>query len=238
MSVIRDVHLTLAREQVLLRLERGWLRPVPKIRDLVGELLETVPDMLEPSFVYAVRPANRHNAEASLTALSEKDAGVSVPVGLRSATQLVLVIGTIGPRLEKKAAEYFAQKEPMRAIVLDRIGNVAVGLLQQRAYEYLKGKIVPPGNEVTNLLKPGGQCWPISAQRRIFQLVSPEQIGVSLTSGAVMFPCKSVSMAIGIGTRMVIQTPNELCARCNMGRGCTFKARAVEIRSGDTAEVL
>lgn len=217
MGVIRDLQLPLEREQVLLFLGRGKLKPLPKIRDLVGELLEIVPDLLEPSFVYAVSSANKNNA-----------AGLLVPVGLRSAAQLVFVVGTIGPRLEKKATEYFTRQEPMRAIVLDNIGNAAINLLQQQAYQYLTSEI-SPGDAVTNLLKPGGQCWPISAQWPIFQLVSPGQIGVSLTSEAVMCPGKSFSMAVGIGHEMVSRTPNELCAGCEMGLGCTFRERR-EIR--------
>lgn len=225
-GVIRDIRLSLEEESVLLHLVRDGFKPVPKIRNLVSELLAILPDVIAPSFVYAVRSANGQHAQGTLKALETDDARLLSPVGLRSATQLVFAVATIGPRLENKATEYFAGKEVMRAIVLDRIGNVAVNLLQQRAYHYLKSEIVPPGDEATNLLKPGGQCWPILAQRPIFHLLSPERIGVTLTSGSVMLPGKSTSMAFGIGAKLAIQMPDGLCASCKMGHGCTFRVGA------------
>lgn len=227
MPVICDIRLTLNRGQVLLGRGMGsGLGRQPKTSALLGELLEIVPGLLEPSFVYAVLPIDGQSGKQPSPPRGAKVAGITIPMELLPATEIVFVVGTIGPRLEEKAAAYFAQKEPLRGVVLDGIGSAAVGLLQQEAWKYLQREVVSPGLEISSPIKPGGQCWPLSDQGHIFRLLSPGQIGVSLTSGGVMFPRKSVSMAIGIGAKMPTWTPNEECARCNMGRGCPYRARA------------
>ncbi|MBI4216331.1 MAG: hypothetical protein HY687_02935 [Chloroflexi bacterium] len=227
MPVIRDIRLTLDREQALLGRGMGsGLRRLPKASALLAELLEMVPELLEPSFAYAVLPLDGQSGPQPSPPHGAKVVGITIPVELLSATEIAFVVGTIGPRLEERAVEYFAQKEPLRGVVLDGLGSAAVGLLQQEARKYLQREVGSPGLEISSPIKPGGQCWPLSDQWPIFRLLSPEQIGVSLTSGGVMSPRKSVSMAVGIGAKMPTWTPNEVCARCNMGRGCPYRARA------------
>ncbi len=51
-------------------------------------------------------------------------------------------------------------------------------------------------------LSPGMPGFAILEQWQVFQLVSAEEIGVSLTSSGIMVPRKSVSMVIGIGPQM------------------------------------
>ncbi|MEE8414088.1 MAG: hypothetical protein V3R96_06010 [Dehalococcoidales bacterium] len=230
MTVIRNLDLPLDREQILLRLERGGFRPVPRIINLAEKLLEIFSGLVEPSFVYEVIPGKGHNSK-------KVPISIPLPVGLRPASQIALVVATIGPGLEKKVAECFAQKEATRALILDRIGNTAVGLLQKRAFEFIKDEVVPPGFMAANPLKPGGLCWHISAQQSIFKLVSPEQIGVSLSSGATMLPRKSGSMAIGISAGGVDGTPPAVCTRCKMGRGCAFRTQTVDSKNGEIVGV-
>lgn len=218
MTVIRDVKLNIEKEQVNLRLGRVGVRPVPHMLKLVDELLKMLPELMEPAFVYEVTKANGNHGKGTT-------ASVTVPVGLQSATRLAFAVSTIGPGVEEQVSKYFAQKDALRALMLDHIGSIAARSLQQQAFEFIRNKEVLPGDKATNPLKPGGLCWHISAQRRIFELVSPQQIGVSLSSGAVMFPRKSGSMAIGIGPEAVAATPETICARCNLKEGCNFMGR-------------
>ena len=226
MPVIRDISLALDMERVLRCQgigERSNLQP--QSRDLLTELLAIVNDshLLEPAITYELHPI----AETQHNQLHLENGtvlhGTLLPSLLTSATVLAVAVCTIGPRLEEKVAYYFASNEPFRGLMLDGIGSAAVEALSQEACRFVEREAASYGYRASGSLNPGVPGWPISDQWHLFQLAPAEQIGIHLTSLAVMVPRKSMSMAIGMGPTLSPWKKASVCAHCNLKETCLYK---------------
>lgn len=229
MPVIRDIPITLDMERVLRYQgigERSNLQP--QSMDLLAELLAIVNDshLLEPAIAYELHPINKMQHNQLRLENGAVLHGTLLPSLLTSARELAAVVCTIGPRLEEKVAYYFASNEPLRGLMLDGIGSAAVEALSQEACRFVEREAASYGYRASGPLNPGMSGWPISDQWHLFRLAPAEQIGIRLTSLAVMVPRKSMSMVIGMGAELPAWKQGEACSRCNLKETCPYKVHA------------
>ncbi len=232
MSIIRDVSVTLDAGEALRRQGMGKMSDRTEVRPqfmaLSHELLAAVDHLhlLEPTIAYELHPI----AEVRHDLLKLEDDtmlyGPLLPSLLASARELAAAVCTIGPRLEEKVADYFAQSDPLRAMLLDGIGSAAVDVLVEEVCQIIRREAASRGYASSSPLAPGMRGFPMSEQWRLFQLVPAEQIGVRLTSAAMMVPRKSVSMVIGLGPAMPTWTQLEKCDHCSMKDTCRYRVYA------------
>jgi hypothetical protein len=149
-----------------------------------------------------------------------------LPSVLREAKELVVVVCTIGPRLEEEVTECFNKKEPLRGLLLDGIGSAAVDSLTQEVCKLMMREASSRGYQASSPLSPGMPGFPITEQWQMLNLVPAGEIGVSLTPIGMMMPRKSISMVIGMGSEMPTWTQAEVCARCNLRKTCPYKIHA------------
>ena len=227
MPVLRDVPLTLTIDQVLRREGAGGRSKFrrPEMKSLLGEMLASIEELhlLEPAIAYelhAITEVNRHRLCLEGGAVLH---GWLLPSVLKSARELAVVVCTIGPKLEKKVTDYSAQKALLQAFLLDGIGSAAVDALVQKACHFMRHEALSRNYQASSPLNPGMPGLPISEQCQLFQLVPAGQIGVHLTSSAMMAPRKSVSMIMGIGPDMPTWTQEEVCKRCTVNKACPYR---------------
>jgi len=224
MPVIRDISLNLDMERVLRCQGLGKQAKLkPQNIVLLNELLASVNHLLQPAIAYALYSI----AEIQHNQLHLENRtilhGSLLPSLLTSARELAVALCTIGPRLEEKVADYFDRNEPLRGLMLDGIGSAAVDALAQEACQFIEREAAPRGYKVSIPLNPGMSGWPIRNQWALFQLVPAQQIGMHLTSRAVMVPRKSISMVIGMGPELPTRAQEPVCARCHLKETCSYR---------------
>lgn len=222
MPTIRNVPLMLNTQQVLRRMGTTATRAKPQILDVLCQLLATAETFLKPAFVYALHGIDRvHHDELRLkdgiVLHSSRLASV-----MSSAQKLAAAVGTIGPALEEKVTAYFARNDPLRAVILDGIGNAAVDALSRETCRFIKHEVSALGLKTSSPLSPGMHDWSVYEQRQLLQLVPAEEIGVGLTPPAAMTPRKSFSMVVGVGVEMPSWTKAEVCRLCSMKETCRY----------------
>jgi hypothetical protein len=230
MPVIRDIPLSLKTREVLRRQGfRGQSKVRPEIKSLILELLASIKKahLLEPAIAYKIYTIT----EMSQMQLSLEGNlvvhGPLLPSLLPGAKELAVVVGTIGPRLEKQATDYFERDEPLRGLLLDGIGSTAVDSLTQEVCKFMAGEASSRGYQASRPISPGMPCGlPITEQGQLLKLAPAPEIGVSLTTSGVMVPRKSASMVIGIGQQMPTQSRAEVCARCGFRETCLYRISA------------
>lgn len=229
MPIVCDVPLTMDMEQVLRRQGiRDQIKIQPQIVAVLHELLAAIDylHLLEPAIAYELYPISEaRHAQLCLGGGAVLRGGL-LPSLLASALELAIAICTIGPRLEEKVADYFAQNELLRAILLSGIGSAAVDALAQEACQLIQREGATRGYDASSPLSPGMPGFPLSQQRQLFRLAPAEQIGVCLNSSAMMVPGKSMSMVIGLGLGMPIWTQAEVCEHCSLKDTCHYKVHA------------
>jgi hypothetical protein len=224
-TIIRDTHINLKSENVFRR--EGLSQPGSskvKIISLIEELLLLIKDdhLLETAIVYETQPIigiNRHRLVLKNVTLNSPLFARMIP----DAKELAVVCCTIGPKLENVVTEYLGKNEALRGMLLDGIGNAAIDTLAQEACRNIAEVALTYGFQTSSPLSPGTSYFPITEQKKIFHLISSEQIGLKLSPAGMMVPRKSISMIIGIGPMMKVWTQAEVCANCNLARTCLYR---------------
>ncbi len=205
MPIIYDIPLSLEINNVL---RRQGIRNRSRLRDemntLIHELIDSAENdsSLEPAIAYEIYPITNIDRERLYLKGNTALNGSLFSSVLSPAKELAIAVGTIGPKLEGKVTDYFANNEPVKGLLLDGIGSAAVDTLIQDACKLIAHEASTRGYQAGSPLSPGMQGFPLSEQWQMFRLVPAEQIGVSLTTSGVMVPRKSVSLVIGFGPQM------------------------------------
>ena len=229
MPIIRDIPLSLKTREVLRREGfREYSKIRPEIKSLILELLAGVKNahLLEPAMAYEIY---------SITGMSHRQLslegnlvvrGPLLPSLLPEAKELAIVVGTIGPKLEKQATDYFNRDEPLRGMLLDGIGSAAVDSLTEEVCKFMAGEASSRGYQASSPINPGMPGLPITEQWQLLEMVPAREIGVSLTSSGIMVPRKSASVVFGIGPQMKTWTRAEVCAHCSLRTSCLYRIHA------------
>jgi hypothetical protein len=226
MPVIRDIPLSLKTREVLRRQGLGGGAKVrPEIKILIQEILASVKKnrLLEPAVAYEYYTVNSMNGSQISLDSGEAINGPLIPAIFPESKELAVILCTIGPRLEKQVTDYSKSKEAMRGMILDGIGSTAVDMMTLEVLRRLTGEVSSRGYEISSPVNPGMPGFPLTEQWNLLGLVNADEISVSLTASGVLVPRKSVSMVIGIGSRMTRWTPAQVCARCSLRETCYYK---------------
>ena len=189
----------LRREDVLHFLGyRGRGLPGPRIEQMLHPVLDAARSLIVARGLYHVA------SWESAPALDLKP---------RPGARLALGLVTIGPELEREVSRLLAEGESTRALLLDAAGSAAA----EAAADQLEGQI-HPGRP--RRFSPGYGCWPLTAQRALFDLLPHEEIHVRLLPSCLMSPRKSVSFAVWLSPEDEADVPEECrasrCADCDL----------------------
>ncbi len=236
MPVIRDIPLNLEAGEVLRRQGLGGGAKVrPEIESLIEELLVSVESnhLLEPAAAYEYYPIT--GMSGSLISLEGDKAihGPALPATFPEAQEIIVLVCTIGPKLEKQASDYTKNGQALRGMILDGIGSAAVDKLIPNVLSPIATEVAPRGYEISSPVNPGMPGFAMTEQWNLMELVKADEIGVSLTNSGILVPRKSVSMVVGIGPRMTRWTQAEVCARCSLRETCLYKIQGVKQAEND-----
>ena len=223
MTVLTDWNFTLSADDVL----RGQGADPETVRAKKPALLKAASAALHAGFTKLRPVAAIHNAKVvehrHERILLEGGKELVSPLAahhLAGAKQVVLVVCTIGPELEKLASSWMDEK-PLLGLALDGLGNAAVEILAQQVCGRIGKQAQAKGLQASTPLSPGEPDWPVEVgQPQIFALLDPSQAGVTFSSGGMMIPQKSISFVIGIGSAMA-QT--QLCEVCSLKETCRYR---------------
>jgi hypothetical protein len=226
MPVISDIPLKLTVQEVRRRQGLwGKANVHPKIKILIEELLDSVESqpLLEPMVAYENYPIAGMKGNKISLGGGKTVYGPALPAFFPEAKELVILIGTIGPKLEEHVSGYAKSGQPLRSLLLDGIGSAAVDKLISEAQKFILAEASLRGYEMSSSVNPGMPGFPITEQWNLLELSKAHKIGVSLTTLGILIPRKSTSMVIGIGYKMTRWTQTEVCARCNLKETCSYK---------------
>jgi hypothetical protein len=226
MPVVRDIPLNLKTGEVLRRQGLGKkARLRPEIKSLILELLASLEShhLLEPAAAYECYSVTGMSVSQISLEGNKAVHGPALPATFPEAKELAVIIGTIGPKLEKQASDYTKNGQALRGMMLDGIGSAAVDKLIPEILKLIAAEAAQRGYEISSPISPGMPGLAMTEQWNLLELAKADEIGVSLTQSGILVPRKSVSMVVGIGPRMTRWTQAEVCARCSLRETCPYK---------------
>jgi hypothetical protein len=119
------------------------------------------------------------------------------------AGALALFAVTLGPRVTTELNDCFKRGEVALAAMLDAAASCTADNLAEIVEQHFATLLrdrgdLPPGQRALRY-SPGYCGWDISGQRRLFDALQPERIGIQLGDTFLMDPLKSVSGVIVVG---------------------------------------
>jgi hypothetical protein len=156
------------------------------------------------------------------------------PVGdiFRESDHLALFAITLGRETSHEITRRFERNDFAVASMLDAAASAtaenAADLVQQRYRKSLEetGWSAQEGGVLR--YSPGYCGWHVSGQKRLFEFLHPERIGISLRESFLMEPLKSISGVLIAGPREIhnFSISYGFCSQCET-RSCRQRLRAL-----------
>jgi hypothetical protein len=158
----------------------------------------------------------------------------STPVGdiFPRAERLALFAATVGQPVSDRIGACFRSNEFPIGAMLDSIASAAADrlgkLIEARFLKSLPQARQDAGPVAVMRYSPGYCGWHISGQKKLFEYLRPEEIGISLKESYLMTPLKSVSGVLIAGAREMhaFEAVYPFCSRCST-HGCRERIPAV-----------
>jgi hypothetical protein len=223
MELLEDFDFTLSTDDVL----RGEgsdpeivLAKRPALLNAASSALRDGFTKLHPAAIIHTARVVEYRHEQILLEGDIKLTGALVSRHLSGAVEISAVVCTIGLELETEIECLFAS-DPVSALALDGLGNAAVEKIAQQVCGRIGEQAQARGLTTSAPLSPGEPEWPVEVgQPQIFNLLDPSRAGITLTSGGMMIPKKSISFVVGIGPEMVRTDP---CGLCSLQERCRYR---------------
>jgi hypothetical protein len=202
--VILDLDVDVTLEDVYRYLGYGkGSRRSCKAEELLDEMWEGALALLHPRGAYRVV----EGAKAAAAGMPEPRREVGVAVC------------TVGPELEDVGAQCIAQGRLLDALLLDAVGSAAADAAADSLNLALCTVASEEGWYAAPRVSPGYGAWDVAFQRRLLALLPAAGLGISLTSGQMMVPRKSVSFAVAFEDHPPTgHRPGSACERCGLER--------------------
>lgn len=133
---------------------------------------------------------------------------------------LALFAVTAGHKICDKINELFKSHDYALAVILDAVVSEIVEQTGIYTEHYYMNRIIAENglfNELSVLRYSPGYCgWHISGQKRLFEYLEPEEIGITLNDSYLMRPLKSISGVMIVGRPEIhkFETGFSFCDNC------------------------
>lgn len=191
--------LTIDRQEIYRAMGYGDETPEPEILDMLNEVLSQAQRVCKPCFLYRIC-----NGQV-MTPLHIEIGGVNFRPGkiitdsLAGAELFCLFVATAGREFEEFRHTYKESGDCVREFIADSVGSVLAEACVAKLEQQLDCDLEIPH---TLPYSPGYCGWRVTEQHLLFGMLPDRPCGIELTESSLMYPIKSVSGIIGIGSRV------------------------------------
>lgn len=194
-------------------------KPLPDvIRKKIEQEMKLCHAWLEPQAYYKIYPIRIANPDTLRLGDVLTIRSRSVCERMEYADFGVAVLLTIGQAIEDQINRYAGSADMMRAMILDKIGVLALDDLTLQLKQFLEQEHHP--------LRVCAECYPaqkdfdIRYQEELFRLFDEENTAITIRSSYQLHPVKSVAILLGLGRRFDINAKCDFCDQpCTMQSG-------------------
>ena len=194
--------------------------PAQRMAEQIAVAVAQAQPCLRPRGAYALYAASGRTPHS----LRLDDTTISGNIGeyLEQADRVAVFVVTVGKEISQLSESAGMNGDAFSAWVMDALGSWAVestaDALMLRIRRHLQNE-----EELTLRYSPGYCGMELGEQRKLFQLVQANAVGVTLMPSMLMHPLKSISGLVGLAPMESVSryhSPCDLCPRtgCHMRR--------------------
>ena len=196
-----SIHIqpTIENDEVAKLLGGKKKKSLPKsIRKKVHNARQKLNNLIKPILYYRiVKPSCMDNHRVQLDETVEFTSA-KLAKTLKNAERIVCFVGTIGTGVENEINRLLGKQKLADAYILDAMASVAVENMIDRFQDLMENKFSAEDRTVTLRFSPGYCDWPVTQQKKLFNIFDTKEIDVELLDSCLMKPRKSVSGVFGI----------------------------------------
>ena len=231
MAVITDLYLPPDADDVARACgpRRGRVTP-PGIRRCTSSVLSQMSEerWLAPAISYQIHPITDRATDWMELSGRIRLSSPLLMHRLRRASSVVFGVCTIGPKLSQQASAWFAERERLKAVILDDIGTTVLFKLGDHLEALISKQSSAMGLEASGPSSPGEEGFDVTAQAQVLELAGGSDIGVVVKGGGLLVPHKSMTSVIGLGEKMTRWSRGDTCAACSASERCPYRHGSVE----------
>lgn len=193
-------------------------QPNAGTQEVLNEAIAAAARLARPRGVFAVFPvlsATKRRLRLS-AAHGETEFQGAIGEFLGPVNYVAAFIATAGPAIEHQARQFQGEGDHLSAMIFDAVGSERAEAAEAEIRRRLHEHIAPAGFDLTLPYSPGYCGMALTEQTKLFQLLSGNTVGVSLTPACLMQPIKSISGLIGIGPATETRERGSPCDRCEL----------------------
>ena len=184
--------------------------------------MERVDKVINPRLRFSVKPV----AGVSKTGVSLIDGTVwrspKLAKAFNSCKRAVVYAGTIGSRIEKEVRKLTECNRLSEAYIVESLGSVAVENMIEQFHSQYGSYLKLSRKGITLPFSPGYCDWNVEEQKKLFSSVAADEIGITLNTGGLMTPRKSISGVFGVMDRQGPAIAYNPCSNC-ANQGCSYR---------------
>jgi hypothetical protein len=202
-----------------------------KIEYMLREAVAQFGSLSSPAGIYVQIDAARF--EALYRGEGKNEPSIPLQTIFPRADRLALFAATVGPAVSVRLTELFDRRDFALGSMLDAVASEATEVAAEIVERTFRARLMQRGelSPSAALLRysPGYCGWHVSAQRALFDVLRPEEIGITLRESFLMEPLKSISGVIVAGPAEIHDFEDDypFCAECQT-RSCRDRIRHVK----------
>jgi hypothetical protein len=211
--------ITPERASVLEAMELGTDKEPPeKIAELVDDAFDAYGELVRARGVFET--VTRDEFASIYPGEGSNEAKTPLADIFPQTNQLALFAVTLGGPVSGRIEALFGSNDFALGYVLDTVASEAAEVAADRLEDEYEGYLAEIGawdSSSAHLRYSPGYCgWHISGQRKLFDRLRPEEIGIELNPSYLMQPLKSISGVVVSGPREIHVFNNNFrfCAAC------------------------
>jgi hypothetical protein len=196
-----SIHIqpTIETHQLAKLLSGQQKKSLPKsISKKVQSARRKLKRLIKPSLHYRIVKPSVMDKDVIQLDETVKFTSAKLAETLKNAEKIVCFVGTIGTEVEKEINRLLGKQKLADAYILDAMASVAVENMIDRFQELMEKRFNAEDSTVTLRFSPGYCDWPVTQQKKLFNIFDPKQLDVELLDSCLMKPRKSISGVFGI----------------------------------------
>ena len=213
------------KEEAFRYLGYGTMLPDEQTMMIADDCEKRLLSVIDAKYIYRYFKINRADStekELVLDGTSFRLCGSSIVSHLEGCDGAVLFAATLSEGVDRLIRQLSVRKMSA-AVIADSMASAAIeqvcDIVEREITEQFEGRYA------TWRFSPGYGDFPLEAQGSFLDVLSAQKrIGVNITGGGLMTPCKSVTAVIGISDRE-IEKKRSGCSVCRMKDTCKFRKK-------------